>query len=182
MVDPSNYVRVPTMPAAANLNFETAGDDGVPEGWNVWTKLTRFGFKIGTTTDRPYRGDRAAVIRRDPVDELGEASGNIAQYIDAAPYRGTRVILRAAARTEPIGAGISFLRLRVLPESIADAHEDPPALYDSLDACRVESAEWQVYEIEADIPESASSISFGLFLAGSGAAWLDDVSLKRMDG
>jgi hypothetical protein len=68
------------------------------------------------------------------------------------------VTLRAAARAEPVGDGFSFLRLRVLADSTADAHEDPPALFDSLDARRAASAEWQVYEIEADIP--ASAISF----------------------
>jgi hypothetical protein len=40
------------------------------------------------------------------------------------------------------------------------------------------SPEWRIFEIEADAPEEAGMISFGLYLAGAGAAWLDAVSLE----
>ena len=181
MVDPSHYLSVPTVGAPTNLDFEGDVVDGVPDGWQVWTKLARYGFEIGASTDRPYAGDVAAFVRRDPAEAVGEASGNIAQFVDASPYRGQRVRLRAAARVEPADDGFGFLRLRVLGEPSDSAHDGPAKLFDSLDTCRVTSAEWQVYAIEADIPENAATLSFGLYLAGSGAACLDDVQLEILD-
>ena len=52
--------------------------------------------------------------------------------------------------------------------------------FDSLDAYRVTERSWETFEIEADVPEGAGMISFGLFLAGSGAVWLDAVSIEEV--
>lgn len=84
------------------------------------------------------------------------------QRIDATAYRGRRVRLRVHA-----------------PEYIN--HDIPEMLYDSLDKYRVTSPVWRVFEIEADVPDEAGMIKYGLYLADAGAAWLDDVSLKVVE-
>ena len=137
-------------------------------------------FEITTTNEKPFRGNRAAVVKRDPADEIGEASGNVQQRIDATAYQGRRVRLRAAARAELVDDSIAFLRLRVhAPEDVD--HDMVDFLSDSLDEHRVTLSTWRVFEIEADVPEGAGMISYGLFLSGLGAVWLDDVSLELVE-
>ena len=71
--------------------------------------------------------------------------------------------------------------LTTLNEHMQEGDDDPLPLFDSLESCRVESPDWRTYEIEADIPPGASRLAFGLYLDGSGAAWLDDVRLELVE-
>lgn len=182
LLEPADYGALPTLIGPVNLDFEQGLVDQTPAGWVTWSKLRRFGFQTATTDDRPCQGRRAAVIRRAPGDVVGEASGSILQRIDAAPYRGRRVRLRAAARSELARGAIAFLRLRVQPPEMGDPRStDPPPLFDSLDEVRVTSPEWRVYEIVANVPEDAELISYGLYLVGAGATWLDAVTVETVD-
>lgn len=179
-VEPADYGAFPVFAAPVNLGFEHGVLGEALPGWLAWSKLRRFGFEITTTNDKPFRGNRAAVVRRDPADKIGEASGSVQQRIDATAYQGRRVRLRAAARAELVDDSIAFLRLRVhAPEDVD--HDLIDLLSDSLDEHRVRSSTWRVFEIEADVPEGAGMISYGLFLSGSGAVWLDDVALVLVD-
>ena len=179
-VEPADYGTFPILAAPVNLGFEHGRLGEAPPGWLAWSKLRRFGFEIETTDERPAHGARAAVVRRAPGRHLGEASGSVLQRIDATPYRGRRVRLRASARAEFADGGLAFLRLRVQPPDFGE-HDIPVNFFDSLDAHRVTSPEWGVFEIVADVPEEAGIITYGLFLAGSGAAWLDAVSLEAVE-
>lgn len=178
LVEPADYGAFPVLEAPVNLDFEHGRVGQVPEGWVVWSKLRRFGFEISTSDEQAYQGTRAARIHRPPGLRIGEAAGSVIQRVDASAYRGKTIRLRAAARAELTDDGLAFLRLRVHPQGPGDVYEEIPDLFDSLDEHRVASAEWRVYEILADIPEDAEMISYGLFLAGSGTAWLDAVSLE----
>ena len=176
-VEPADYGAFPILAQPVNLGFEHGVLNEAPPGWLAWSKQRRFGFEVVTTSEQPFHGNRSAVVRRDPSDEIGEASGSLLQRIDASTYRGRRVRLRAAARAELVDGGLAFLRLRVhAPEDVD--HDMPEIFYDSLDEHRVTSPEWRVFEVEADVPEGADIISYGLFLAGSGAVWLDAVSFE----
>lgn len=179
-IEPADYGAFPVLTAPINLDFEHGLVGETPEGWIVWSKLRRFGFEIVTSDERPYRGSRAAMIRRQPGRHFGEVSGSLIQRIDASPYRGKRIRLRAAARAELAGDGVAFLRLRVHPPHTGSAHDDPAPIFDSLDEHRVTSLDWRVKEIVADVPEDAGIISYGLFLAGSGSAWVDAVSVEAV--
>jgi hypothetical protein len=53
-----------------------------------------------------------------------------------------------------------------------------PPFFVSLDEHRVTAPEWRVYEVVTDVPQHAAAITYGLFLAGVGTAWLDAVSLE----
>ncbi len=179
-VEPADYGTFPVLATPVNLGFEHGVLGEAPPGWLVWSKLRRFGFEAVTTSERPFDGARAAVIRRDQADEIGEASGSVLQRVDASAYRGRQVRLRAAARAELADGDIAFLRLRIHAPEYVD-HDPADIIFDSLDEYRVASSEWRVFEIEADVPEGAGMISYGLFLVGSGAVWLDAVSFEVMD-
>lgn len=176
-VEPADYGAFPIFAKPTNLGFEHGVLGEAPPGWLAWSKQRRFGFEVVTTSEQPLQGNRAAVVQRDPSDEIGEASGSLLQRIDASAYLGQRVRLRAAARAELIDGGLAFLRLRVHAPDDVD-HDFTEIFYDSLDEHRVTSPEWRVFEIEADVPEGAGMISYGLYVGGSGSAWLDAVSFE----
>lgn len=178
-VEPADYGTFPVLAAPTNLGFEHGIVGEAPPGWLAWSKLRRFGFEVATTDGGAFHGARAAVIRRDPADEIGEASGSLLQRIDASAFRGRRIRLRAAARAELVDGSVGFLRLRVHPPEYVEA-DFQDTFFDSLDAHRVTERSWETFEIEADVPEGAGMISFGLFLAGSGAVWLDAVSVEEV--
>jgi AraC family transcriptional regulator len=72
---------------------------------------------------------------------------------------------------------MSWLRLNIFRKG-----SGPQATaFDSLDKHPVTSAEWRIYEIVADVPQDADSISYGLYLVGDGKAWLDSVSVEAID-
>lgn len=175
LIQPADQATGAVLPAPANLDFEQG--EALPDNWMVWSKLKRFGFEIGITSDA-YRGNRAIRIHRQAVRQIGEASGNIIQQIDASPYRGKRVRLRVMAKSALEGKGLAFVRLRVRTRRSDRPFDDSPDSFDSLDRVRVVSSGWTEYEIEADVPPEARTISYGIFLAGAGNVWMDDVHLE----
>jgi erythromycin esterase len=168
----------PKLAAPANADFENSEVGAPPADWQFSTKLRRYDFQIVTSNERPLSGKACALISRLPGKHYGEFAGNFSQRLDAMPYRGKKIRFRAAARAEGSGAdNMSWLRLSIFrkgsgPLSMA---------FDSLDKYPVTSAEWRTYEIVADVPQDADSISYGLYLTGDGKAWLDVVSVEVLD-
>lgn len=164
--------------APSNTDFENSEADKPPTDWQVQPKLRRYDFQIVTSEERPHSGKRCAMISRLPGKHYGEVIGSFGQRLDATVYRGKKIRLRAAARADVSGTGnLSWLRL-----SISRKGFGPQATaFDSVDKYPVTAVEWRVYEIVADVPQDADSISYGLVLVGDGKAWLDSVSVEVMD-
>jgi hypothetical protein len=40
---------------------------------------------------------------------------------------------------------------------------------------------WSTYDVVLDVPEDATSISFGILLTGAGEVWMNDLSLEAVD-
>ena len=51
-------------------------------------------------------------------------------------------------------------------------------VFDSRIDYPVTTTDWRAYEIEADVPDNADAISYGLHMVGKGRAWLDAVSIE----
>ena len=168
----------PKLSAPANTDFEEGEVGKVPAHWRASPKLRRYDFQIATSEELAYSGKRCIVISRAPGKHYGEIVGSFVQRLDATAYRGKRVKLRVAARAELSGAGnLSWLRLTVSRKAFGPQS----AAFDSLDKYPITSAEWRIYEIIADVPADADSISYGLGLVGDGKAWLDSVSVEVVD-
>lgn len=164
--------------APANTDFEIGEFGKPPTDWQVRPKLRRYDFEIVTSEERPHGGKRSAMISRLPGKHYGEIVGSFVQRLDATSYRGKKIRLRAAARSDVTGTGnLSWLRLSITKKGFG-----PQALaFDSVDKYPVTSAEWRIYEIVADVPQDADAISYGLALMGDGKAWLDSVSVEVID-
>jgi erythromycin esterase len=168
----------PKLPAPTNIDFESSEVGEPPADWQFLTKLRRYDFQIATSNERPHTGKACALISRPPGKHYGEFAGGFGQRLDAMPYRGKKIRLRAAARTEGSGVdNMSWLRLSVLRQGFGLQ----ATAFDSLDKYPVTSAEWGIYEIVADVPRDADSISYGLYLVGDGKAWLDSVSVEVVE-
>ena len=136
------------------------------------------GYRVLISDEDPKSGKQCVTIKRDA--EKPGALGNVMQKIDATPFRGKRIRYRAAVRTEINGQdGKAQLWMRVdLP---AKDGQRSVGFFDNMANRPIRKKEWDYYEIVGDIADDAETIVLGMFLAGSGQAWMDDTSLEIVD-
>jgi hypothetical protein len=156
----------------ANPGFEQGQPGQAPDLWRV-PKIP--GYQVLISDENPQSGKQCVTIKRG----TGEAGpfGNVMQGIDAAPFRGKRVRYRAAVRAEVEGQdGRAQLWMRVdLP---GKGGRPNLGFFDNMAKRPIRTKDWAYYEIVGDVAQDAATISIGMFLAGSGQAWMDDVSLE----
>jgi erythromycin esterase len=162
--------------APANLDFAKGKAGEPPEDWPVNYLARRFGFRVAVVQEADGQA-RSVEIRRDPGEYYGEKAGGISQVLDATAYRGKTVRLRAAVRTRVSGPG----NAAYLWMTIGKDGPMPPAdrlFHDGMEDHPITAGEWRTYEISAKVAPDASAISYGLSLAGVGAANLGPVSFE----
>jgi erythromycin esterase len=153
------------LPAPANLGFEVRDALGRPQHWSVPSISSEFDYVVSASAHHPYEGNLSALIARPEGHHYGEGSGVIRQMIDATPYRGKWVRLRAMIRADVKSEG-SRAHFWLLPAN------------PTLNERAVTTNAWQPYELVVHIPESEKYIEYGLTLVGDGRVWIDDVSLE----
>lgn len=163
-----------TLATPINLDFEQGEIGQVPAGWQSLTQGK--GYAAETTNKTPQGGMRAALLRTEPNTAVKEVRfGNLMQAIDAAPFRGHRVRLRAAVRLEadeqPARA---HLWMRV------DRQNKQTGFLDSMPERPITSKDWRFYEIVGDLDEDAEILNFGMILFGRATAYLDSVTLEDL--
>lgn len=161
-----------------NLDFETGQSGDLPEGWLAWSKFERIGAQFEVTDRNAFQGKHAARLHRPGRITFGELTPNLTQTIDATPYRGKKIRVKAAVRTDVPEPGFAFFRLVIEPDVLQSAHDGSPPLFDSLDKMRVTSSSWEQINIDADVPEAANTINYGVYLRGHGTVWLDAVEIE----
>ena len=130
------------------------------------------GVSFGMNTTSPVY-QSARLNRRNPVPGAGQTIGNVIRAVEAAPYLGERVRLKAYVRADVIGSmNRAQLWLRV------DREGNQSGFFDNMGDRPITANEWQQYEIVGEIADDATNIVFGCFLAGKGTMWLDDVELE----
>ncbi len=150
-----------------------------PAEWLVPDQSTMFDFFVTTSDSNPYAGKQCAVINRQHDRHYGEMYGGLCQQIDATPYRGKSIRMRAAVRTDVSGQGNqAYLWLQVTKKSFG-----PSALlfYDNMADHPITNSKWNEYVIVGKIPLDAEVIGYGLALVGEGKAWLDSVSVEVVE-
>lgn len=147
--------------AQANLDFEQEASEAAPPGWQLYGPAGQ--HAVVSSGAAAHEGRFGVEI----VARVAEPShvGGLIQSFDAAPYRGRRLTMSAAAMSLG-GAGRLWIRIngpdgRLL---FAEGMMDRPIL----------SEDWARYAIDADVPADARSIVFGFAVEGLGAARVDD--------
>ena len=171
-------------PRAVNLDFEQGTSDDPPIGWRVPTR--GIGFDAALIEAGAKTGKRAAVLRDTiPIKPTGLRLGNLMQAIDAAPFRGRRVRLRAAMRVEanaPKTSAALWMRVdgRDGQLKFFDSTNERNVAFNNTTERSTTSGEWQYYEIIADVEADAAVLNIGMLLRGLGKAYLDDVSIEDL--
>jgi erythromycin esterase len=175
------WLIIQKMDQPTNTDFENNRPGETPDGWVAWSKFERLGVSMTVSDEDPYKGKYSAMLQREEGLKYGEITANLRQYIDATPYRGKTIRLKVAAKAEVAESNFAFLRLAMDPDHSSDAYETMPTLFDSLDKFRVESNDWKIYEIEAQVDDKADIIHYGIYLRDFGTVWIDDVTIKIIE-
>jgi C-terminal processing protease CtpA/Prc len=109
-------------------------------------------------------------VRINRKTVLGSANtvGNIINRIDAAPYRGKEIRMKAAVR---VAEGVGQLWLRV------DRENQITGFIDNMDDRPIKSNQWNYYEIIGTVDQDAQEVVFGCLLVGGGQLWTDDFQI-----
>src|SRR5262249_20015886 len=148
---------------ADNLDLESAEASGEPTGWIVPPVVRDGGYRVRVVDEKPHGGKHCVLVEGAP--KTGNIFGNVLQRIDATPYRGKKVRLRATVRAQ----GRAQLWMR------ADLANGDLGFFDNMDDRPITSGDWREYTIEGEIEKDAAVLNFGMMLIGEGKAWLDDV-------
>src|SRR5262245_460961 len=156
-----------------NLDFEKGDPGKAPDGWKL-TGPAISEYEAKSTDEQPKSGTRCALVARTAKEraQAFDKSAMLGQRFDAAPYRGQRVRFRAAVRSEVSGFGnYAQLLLRI-------SRKDQPDLLDNMRNRAITQKDWREYDILAEVPQDAVTITLGLELNGNGRAWLDAASFE----
>ena len=159
------------MPVNAGFEVGTVGDR--PTGWFVPEIPS---YQVTTSDEQPAEGHHCATMVCATEPEPPHF-GNLMQKIDAQPFRGKRVRLRAAVRAAVDGTGNQaqmWFRVDRPPED----GTPQMGVFDNMGDRPITSATWNHYEIVGDVDDDAEHIALGVMLLGQGQAWVDDVSLE----
>jgi hypothetical protein len=97
------------------------------------------------------------------------------QIVDARPYRGRRVGIRAHLRTEQATAADMW----VVVDGFANGKQ-ATLLSDSLVPALRGTTDWQEVSIIFDVSSNAGCVRYGSMLHGTGAVWLDAMSFDTV--
>ncbi len=152
-----------------------AKEHGELEHWNVTgpdgaKELRAHGYEGGLDHTQSHSGHGSAYLRA--ISEHPDYKHAVIwQSISSERYRGKRVKLSAWMKTDR--AQVARVGIKVSSpgdNSLAYGQQDTTGTTD-----------WRRYEVVLDVAPRSNSITFGLLLEGSGAAWMDEVRLEVVD-
>jgi hypothetical protein len=162
----------------ANPAFEQGEPGAAPDGWYF---VSTSGAKVTIDADEKFEGEHAARIDATEPTGSGQRFSNLMQSIDATPWRGKRVRYRGAVRATELGAASRAQLWFRVDRSEGSNGERQIGAFDNMDDRPIRSSTWAHYDIVLDVADDAARIALGMFVVGTGRAWLDDVSIAVAD-
>jgi C-terminal processing protease CtpA/Prc len=153
-----------------NPDFEEGAVGAAPAGWT----LTSHAGMATVSDDNPRHGNHCVRVgfSGHPLDAAPRFFV-LLQQIDATPYRGKLIRLKAAVRIDASGpSDRAHLWLRV------DRAGRRAGFFDNMADRPIRGKSWSEYEIEGDVAKDAERLVLGIMVFGDAPAWLDDVSLQ----
>jgi beta-lactamase regulating signal transducer with metallopeptidase domain len=162
-------------PNPLNLDFSQGNVGSAPTAWlgpdSFMTPHVPVYEALIADGNQCHSGGRCATVH-----SLGSDSPNypafLMQELDASLYRGQTLIYRAFVRVDPNSKGVGRLLVRVHRKNCSTTFRD------DMGDHPVVSDEWAAYEIRAPIATDAYQIEFGVQLVGTGAVWIDNISME----
>lgn len=100
--------------------------------------------------------------------------GSLYHTVDAEPFRGGRVRVRACLRTSGESAPLSGIWVRV----------DRPGghgFFENMAGSPYAGTTWRAVEIVGDVADDATSITFGALRFGQGTIWIEHLVLEPVE-
>jgi C-terminal processing protease CtpA/Prc len=128
-------------------------------------------FRIGEDRTVVHSGTASGHVTARSASPAG--FGAFMQMIRADNYRGKRVRFSAYVKTHDVGARPGAgLWMRV-------DGDGGMLQFDNMQSRSITgTTDWKLVSVVLDVPNNATGIAFGLLLAASGEAWIDDASLE----
>jgi hypothetical protein len=125
-------------------------------------------YEMKIVTDVKHDGNGSAMI--SSTSEGIDGFGTYMQTFKADIYHGKRLQLSAWIKTENVNSAQMWMRLDG-PENLTG--------FDNMDNRPIKGTnDWQKCSIVLDIPEETVFIAFGVFVYGTGTAWIDDYTFE----
>jgi len=151
----------------SNLDFEERDGDW-PKDWTIKGGQTRAEYRLVGSSAEPVQGERCAAVERIPGRSFNGSYGNAYQVLKATEFRGGRIRFSAAARATD---GTAYLYLGV---------EKTARSPGSFQQVEITSETWREYRLEAEVPEQAREIFYGLAYLGQEAAYIDNAKIESL--
>jgi serine/threonine protein kinase len=158
------------LPKPMNLDLEEGVLGSVPNDWVVPAAISA--YEVTLTDEQPFSGRRCGKIRSSGQRGPDDRFGNLMQVLDARPWRGKRVRLRAMVRTAEGSMAQMWMRV--------DRPRNVMGFFDNMGERPISTATWREVEIVGDIDNDAELLNFGLMLIGDGVTWLDHVTVEAV--
>jgi hypothetical protein len=129
------------------------------------------GYESGIDSATKYTGLPSTYLQ-GKSDNV-EGFGTLMLTVRGSYYTGMRLRPSASAKSKSVRqrAGL-WMR-------VDKSRDATPLAFDNMFNRPIRgSTDWQNYQVVLDVPADASSISFGILLAGPGKVWLADVKLN----
>ncbi len=144
------------------LNFEAEHTGDAPTGWGLNNASVALDDQV------VHGGNWAVRIERRPG--AGGAFGGISKMIPV-DFSGRTIEMRGFLRSEDVTEHMGmWLRL--------DGEGNSPLGFDSIQGLQVKgTTDWEEYTIKVQANKDGQRLYFGVFVAGSGKVWADDLQL-----
>ena len=140
-----------------------------PKGWLIArNRAGAYDSGIDVVT---YNGHPSAFLKSNQPRVQG--FGTLMQSFRPDHYLGKRVRFRALVKTEGAKEWAG-LWMRV------DKGTQTAAFDNMQDRSITRFTNWQKYEVVLDVPQDATSISFGVLLSGSGEVWFNSAKFEAV--
>jgi len=139
------------------------------------------GWILSGSAEKSYAVHRDVLDGRsawlmEPVQDTFGKYGTWMRHIDAAPYRGKRVQLTAAIKTQGATQRVDFWGRAQAADSPADGH----GLGGDGHKLPADST-WIDDAIAFDVPADAAFLEYGIGIAGPGRIWLQQVKVDVVE-
>ncbi len=166
-------------PAFENLNFAEGTPGGAPLEWYLgpeWFNPQRVpGHGAKTVSGSVCRsGQQCATVYSIGKISSGDLSF-LYQNVDATKYRGKMLTYRASVRADVASGAMARLLVR------AHRMDCSTSFRDDMGDHPITASGWSSYQLHAPIGQDARDIEFGMQLIGSGAAWIDNITMTFAD-
>lgn len=155
---------------ARSFDFESDRPGEVPAGWFV-PRGVQAGYGAEVVEGDAFEGERC--VRVFELEDGEPASfGNAMTSLDARPYRGRTIRVRAALRAT--GGSRAQMWVRV------DRPERAKGLFDNMSDRPVTDPEWTEVEIRGDVHADAEGLSLGVMLTRGSEVFFDAVRIEDL--